>query len=524
VCASVAAPHPAAPPTRQIPELPLSPAELVRAVVRLPSSRSRNHIFLLALALSVPLVWDQEVAGSNPVAPTNFRGGGPRRRVLLLAHLRPDLNPVPPPWRNVPIFVYLGALTAAAIYLGGFFWVFGGLAHWPGSASYVRLAQHLLLGQGYSLDGVHPTAQRPPLYPLILEATMRATGDRWFLATMLLQAVVAALCLVMAFALARALWPRSPAPWLSLGLLAWHGPFMFEMLSLRETGWFTLALLAVAWLLLQRTRPAANGALLGLMLASLFLLRPTGLLVWAVTLAFLGWNAVRSREGARPRFAAALVTSLVVIAPWQVFTWRNFGAGGFFPASSNGYNLAKGADAELIMISPWLDADSLDPQLRELTGNIPSHDERALDRAYRQIALGLIRERPRAIFYRSALSAAEFVSPLPIPLGTGTFRNAGNRIIIENFRPHWAELAFAPVVLVLLGSAVGGVRMLFRAGGGAGWFGRWVLVVFLSFLTIHALTFTKSRYRLPLDALLAVPAGGWLAGWKRQPAPRGENS
>jgi hypothetical protein len=44
------------------------------------------------------------------------------------------------------------------------------------------------------------------------------------------------------------------------------------------------------------------------------------------------------------------------------------------------------------------------------------------------------------------------------------------------------------------------------------------VVVFLSFLTIHALTFTKTRYRLPLDALLAIPAGGWLAGLKRHPS------
>jgi hypothetical protein len=44
-----------------------------------------------------------------------------------------------------------------------------------------------------------------------------------------------------------------------------------------------------------------------------------------------------------------------------------------------------------------------------------------------------------------------------------------------------------------------------------------MVIVFLSFLTVHALTFTKTRYRLPLDALLAVPAGAWLAGFKRKP-------
>jgi hypothetical protein len=358
---------------------------------------------------------------------------------------------------------------------------------------------------------------------LILAATLAVAGDHWFLATILLQAVGAAMCLVLVFDIARAIWPRSRSPWLSAGLLALHGPFMFEMLSLRETVWFTLALLGVGRLLLKRTPHAAGAVALGGLLASLYLLRPTGLMVCGVTIAFLAWAAVRLQAGAIRRLVLILAAGAVLVAPWQAFTWRNFGAPGFFPASSSGFNLAKGADADLAVVSPWIDADTLDPRLRKLTEPIPGNRERASDKVFRQIAISLIRQSPTTVIYRSMASALEFVSPLPIPLGTGTLKQTSSGLTIENFHPDWGELAFTPVMILLLVSACGGLKYFFRRKNGPSFFGLWMVIVFLSFLTVHALTFTKTRYRLPLDALLAVPAGAWLAGFKRQPWAAGSD-
>jgi len=350
---------------------------------------------------------------------------------------------------------------------------------------------------------------------------MRVTGDHWFLATLLLQALGAAMCLVMVFGLARTIWPQSRAPWLSVGLLAIHGQFMFEMLSLRETVWFTLALLGVAWLLLKRTPHAASTVALGGLLASLYLLRPTGLMVCGVTIALLAWKAVSMQAGAIRNLVITLATSAILVAPWQAFTWRNFGAPGFFPTSSSGYNLAKGADPDLAVVTPWIDADTLDPRVRELTWPIPGNEELVTDKAFKQIAIKLISKNPKRVVYRSMASAVEFISPMPIPLGTGTLKQTDHGPTIENFRPDWEEIAFTPVVILLLVSAGGGLKCLLCRKEGPSFFGLWMALVFLSFLTVHALTFTKTRYRLPLDALLAVPAGAWLAGFKRQPGGRG---
>jgi hypothetical protein len=121
-------------------------------------------------------------------------------------------------------------------------------------------------------------------------------------------------------------------------------------------------------------------------------------------------------------------------------------------------------------------------------------------------------------------SAVEFVSPLPIPLGTGTLKQTDHGLVIENFRPDWAEIAFTPAVILLLVSACGGLGYFLRRKEGPSFFGLWLVFVFLAFLTVHALTFTKTRYRLPLDALLAIPAGAWLAGCKRKPGCEGADN
>jgi hypothetical protein len=239
-------------------------------------------------------------------------------------------------------------------------------------------------------------------------------------------------------------------------------------------------------------------------------------MVCSVTLAFLAWTAVRLEPVAVRRLLITLVASALFVAPWQAFTCRNFGAPGFFPTSSSGYNLAKGADPELATVTPWIDADRLDPRVRELTDTIPGTEELATDKAFKQIAIKLISKNPKRVIYRSMASAVEFVSPLPIPLGTGTLKQTASGLTIENFRPDWEEIAFTPVVILLLVSACGGLKCFLCRKEGTSFFGLWIVLVFLAFLAVHALTFTKTRYRLPLDALLAIPAGAWLAGCKRK--------
>ncbi len=399
--------------------------------------------------------------------------------------------------------------AAAALYVIAAWFRFDAGDGWLGSKSYPIVAANLLNGFGYTSDRVHPTAQRPPGYPVILMETMRVSGKHWFAATIVLQALGAVACLALVFEIAGILWPGSPARWLAIGLLLLHGPFMFEMLSLRETVWFTLGLVGVARLLLRPASGVAGAAAMGIALAAVYLLRPTGLMAALVTLPFLIWEA-RTARCARILAVTGIVFFYVLVT-WEIYTWRAFGAPGFFPSSLAGYNLCKGAMPETASIFPWIDPDVMDVRMRRLVATIPIGDESRIDARFKRIAWTLVRENPGAAMHRSLLNALAFVSPLPVPLGSGTLLRSGPGWRVDNFKFYWSDVPFAPLILVILAAGVLGLFDLAAVGGGARRVALWIGALCLVFLGVHALTFVKTRYRLPLDALLVIPAAGWLA-------------
>jgi hypothetical protein len=386
--------------------------------------------------------------------------------------------------------------------------IFGRNGQWLGSRSYAIIARNLVAGLGYTSDGLHPTAQRPPGYPCLLAGTMIVAGRHWLAATVLIQAGLAVGCLVLVFEVASLLWPKSPAAWLATGLLALHGPFMIEMLSMRETAWFTFGLLCLAWLLLQPTMGYAHAVAIAVCVAMLYLVRPTGLEVALVTIPFAActpWNTGRLRT-----MTVMLLTVFALVLPWQRFTWRNFGPPGFFPSSLVGYNLFKGTLTGPGSEYPLLDADTLDRGMQELVARIHPGDESAADAHLERIARDAIRRSPGATLRQMLVNAAAFVSPLPIPLGRGRRGGAGSAPVLVDFHLDWKAILFAPLILYILVAGCRGVGCLLAAGGRARQFGLWTTVLFAVLLAVHSITFVKTRYRLPLDALLSIAAGGWL--------------
>jgi len=77
----------------------------------------------------------------------------------------------------VPTISRLSLRTAGIILLS--FYLFAGVIYsfalptegrFSDEKEYLQLSGNLLHGRGYSMDGVHPTAMRPPGYPLFLTA------------------------------------------------------------------------------------------------------------------------------------------------------------------------------------------------------------------------------------------------------------------------------------------------------------------------------------------------------------------
>jgi len=175
------------------------------------------------------------------------------------------------------------------------------------AADYLRLAQGLRAGKGYVDDGGHPTAFRPPLYPLMLSLT----GPDVHVAVTLQSALGAANCLLTVALVSR--WLAGPAPWLAGLLLAVdpvHASASSRLLS--EVVYQTLFLLSL--LALDDGRSPRRALLSGLLSGLGLLARTAALPVLLAMLAVWAWRAgPRLKAG-----ALFLAGALLAVSPWVV--------------------------------------------------------------------------------------------------------------------------------------------------------------------------------------------------------------
>ena len=175
------------------------------------------------------------------------------------------------------------------------------------AADYLRLAQGLRSGVGYVDTGGHPTAFRPPLYPLFLSLT-----GPYARVAVILQAVLgAANCLLTVALAARGL--AGPAPWLAGLLLAVdpvHAAASSRLLS--EVLYQTLFLLSL--LALDPGRSPRRALLSGLLSGLSLLVRIAALPVLLVLLV-----ACVRREAPRLKAALLFLAGVALAAsPWLV--------------------------------------------------------------------------------------------------------------------------------------------------------------------------------------------------------------
>jgi hypothetical protein len=216
--------------------------------------------------------------------------------------------------------------------------------------SYLTLAEHLIAGNGYTLDSqppYDPYASRAPVYPLFLALALKTGGS---LAGIVIGQVLIDLALAwILFRLARELWPERPllAP---LALVLWAlcpavgsvaGRLLAEVLATALAA-AAMLFLAVA-LAPDRARPVALAAAFssGAALMAAVLARPqlVGVLLLLPVL-IAGFVGQRSRVDSRSRrepslrssprarwvpVGCALVAGLIVVeGPWVIRNARAF--------------------------------------------------------------------------------------------------------------------------------------------------------------------------------------------------------
>jgi tetratricopeptide (TPR) repeat protein len=354
-------------------------------------------------------------------------------------------------------------------------------------AYYVAWARGILSG-----DAPAGAYYLGPLFPHALAGLFLLAGERLALLALLQHgAVLATACLLGAVAERAA--GRAAGFAATALALGYSALFYFASRPVGEA--MAILLLSLSVFFATREEPAAAGAA-GLLAGLAALARPNLLLVPAA----LALGAGLSRRWAR----AGLLVAGVSLAVLPV-TIRNFAASGHLvPISSNGgvtfyHGNGPGAvgvftPAEGFSADPLREREEATARARLLSGE-PLDDVEA-DRFFRAEALRTRRSDPagtaRLVARRCALLLDDFEHGLDYApfLDGNPFR--------------WgAPVPFAAILGLAAAGAVGlGLR---RSGGSTVW------TAIAACASTPILFYVSSRYRLPMSALLAVPAGAGAA-------------
>jgi hypothetical protein len=298
----------------------------------------------------------------------------------------------------------LAAIVAAA-FLARLAVVVSGFGRLDDPDNYLVLARALAEGRGFALDG-HPTAYRPPLYPVVLAPLVATLGGRiaWGIAGLHLLLGVGTVVLT---ATAARRWGLSPGRTLLAAAVAGCDPVLLAQGRVVMTETLAAFLMAGALAALAEGNP--RGAVLGGVWLGLgTLCRPSALPVAGLVTVAAG----RMRPGPWPvrlrRAAALAIATVAMLIPWA---WRNARLFGepIWTTTHGGYTLALANNpvyyAEVVNGPPgavWSGPNqrrwfvAVDRAMRGLS-------EPEADRRFCALGLRMVVERPRD-FARATLA------------------------------------------------------------------------------------------------------------------------
>jgi 4-amino-4-deoxy-L-arabinose transferase-like glycosyltransferase len=236
---------------------------------------------------------------SSATVPVSARGAGAVRRAWAL----PDVR--------AAVFVFLVALGLRLTFVliverFGF--------QLNDTFFYHAIAAQLSDGKGYTLLDDTPTAQWPPVWPVLLSVVYRVFGPEP-LAGEITNAVVGSLTAVLLFVVALRVFGRREAVFAGVTFALMPAQIYYADVLLAET-LFTFLLVAVFALLLYLPRRAWAYALIGVVIGFAALTRGEGLMLLVVPLAF--WWREAERSELLRRIAIVSIAMVVLMTPWTV--------------------------------------------------------------------------------------------------------------------------------------------------------------------------------------------------------------
>ncbi|MGE3934268.1 MAG: hypothetical protein AB7F67_13480 [Rhodospirillaceae bacterium] len=373
----------------------------------------------------------------------------------------------------------LAATAAYAVLLGP------ALRYWDEDI-HLGIARNLASAGVFGYRAMGSTAFEPPGYPFFVAAVV-AVADHPVAVRLAQVALLGATALLWARIAARVAGPG--AGWTAAALVLCYPPLAYGATALypQTLAGFLIALVCAFAFGAGRGRLAGAGAALG----ALALTAPPYAVV-ALPLA----DYLR-RRGARWRaLAGAAAVAAVVVGAWTLRNALVFDR--FAPVATSG------GSALLVGNAPAATAGSgsaVDVTEYELWA--PETDEFANERYFTALALGRIAAEPAAAARHYLAKLAHWFLPAS-PDADGAGR--GRTLVL------WAGYA------VLAGGAIlrlAGARRRPLAAEE-----RCLLWAYLAVALAYAVFFTRLRFRLPVDPMLAVLAAAWLSRrWSAGAAP-----
>ena len=393
--------------------------------------------------------------------------------------------------RQKPLIAIL--ILAAVLRAGVVCWKYENLS--TDTDSYLAIALNLLSGEGYCSVPGHPTAYRPPLYPIFLAVCLFGGSIGLAVAQVALGTATCGL----AWMFARRIGLQEKGCLLT-ALLVTIDPLLLLYTSHAMTETLVTFIVTLFLVAATNARSRQNSLVLGFLFGLTVLCRPSlwsfGGLAVATILVCSARKRATVEETPELKFRAGLLALgvVVAIAPWTIRNWIVLGKpvvmtthGGYTLLLANNpvfydFVVDRGGIWENPGLAEW--QRKLDQSLAD--DGIQPHDELARDSAMRKLAIHHIQQSP-ATFVRSCFTRVlRFWSPAP---------KAGS--VSSEIRI--AVAAFYLVVFVLFAIGLVHIRRIGKDVSLG-------LILVVSLTVVHSVFWSNARMRAPVTVVVALVA------------------
>jgi 4-amino-4-deoxy-L-arabinose transferase-like glycosyltransferase len=371
------------------------------------------------------------------------------------------------------------------------------LSSWGDSHHYVSVAKNIATDFRYANSWTPPenhprfgdlgvTSYREPFYPLLLALQFNVFGDSSRI-TFALQALLGTLIIPLCFGVARQLTSSRAA--LLGAMLESVNPYHIYYTAMIATETITsLILISVVYLALCIFRSIGAGdpisrnhfTLLILALSAGILTRAVFVPVALTTVIFIGVALYRKCGALAAGRTVGLLALLTVlcVSPWFI---RNYVVWHAFVYQTNmGHNLVMGYND--LATGGYEHSRALEIDIEAARYG---YNELERDRIFKQEAFQWISAHPGKAIYLSLKKQLLFWSPVPATL----------RGYERHFGIFWASTFLALTVIGIVRARAESFAL------------KYAIAVIVVYALVHSVALAFTRYRIPLDTVLAVFAG-----------------